>query len=100
MMRNFVFFVVAGSLATVVAVSCSGSAPAKSPDASGGSGFGASCTMASDTSTECESGVCTDTIDMAPTPLCTQKCDPANLGSDCPVGSKGQKCNMKGYCRP
>ena len=62
--------------------------------------FGAACTTAVDTgSTECDSGVCTDTFDMIDHPVCSLKCvtiDPTT----CPTGSEGQKCNMKGYCKP
>ena len=42
---------------------CSGGTPAPAPDAPAAGSFGAQCTTASDTSTECTSGVCTDTID-------------------------------------
>ena len=62
--------------------------------------FGAACTMATDTgSTECDSGVCTDTFDQIGHPVCSQKCT-AGDGSTCPSGSEGMKCNMKGYCKP
>ena len=90
---------------------CAGDAPpgGSSPDAAAAGGgdarmnepFGAVCTTASDTSTECASGVCTNSFDMLATPECSQKC--TVLGGDdptCPVGSMGQKCNKKGYCRP
>ena len=67
----------------------------------GGLGFGSDCTTVSDTSTECTSGICTNTFNMFPTPVCSQKCTMLG-GTDptCPVGSMGQKCNMQGYCRP
>jgi hypothetical protein len=63
--------------------------------------FGATCTTVSDTSTECNSGVCTNTFDMIPHPVCSQKCTVLG-GNDpsCPVSSMGQKCNKQGYCRP
>jgi hypothetical protein len=63
--------------------------------------FGATCTAASDMSTECASGVCTNSFDMLGHSVCSQKCT-ALGGTDpsCPMGSIGQKCNMKGYCRP
>jgi hypothetical protein len=63
--------------------------------------FGAECTTVVDTgSTECDSGVCTNTFDMIGHPVCSQKCDPAN-SSTCPAGADGtMKCNMKGYCKP
>ncbi|HEY6038883.1 MAG TPA: hypothetical protein VIV58_31590 [Kofleriaceae bacterium] len=96
-------------LASVYFAACGGSDTPTKMDAqgsgsgSGGSGaFGASCTTVTDTgSTECASGVCTDSFNMT-TPKCSQKCtmlmatDPS-----CPSGSNGQKfCNMKGYCKP
>ena len=68
------------------------------PDAGNGA-FGAACTMASDSSTECASGICTGTIDMAGHPVCSVKCT-FGMDSTCPSGSMGMKCNMKGYCRP
>ncbi|HEY1556589.1 MAG TPA: hypothetical protein VGF94_17255 [Kofleriaceae bacterium] len=74
---------------------CSSSSTPK-PDAAG-AGFGQDCTVVTDTSTECASGVCTDSINMLPTPVCSTKC---TADTDCPTGSMGQKCNMKGYCRP
>jgi len=86
--------------AALVLGACSGSSKPK-PDAETGAAFGAPCTVVSDTSTECASGVCTDSVNMSSTPLCSQKC--TMLGSDdptCPNGSMGMKCNMKGYCRP
>lgn len=62
--------------------------------------FGAACTTAVDTgSTECDSGVCTDTFDQIGHPVCSAKC-PAGDGTNCPAGSEGKKCNMKGYCKP
>lgn len=62
--------------------------------------FGAACTTAVDTgSTECDSGVCTNTFDQIGHPVCSQKCT-AGDGSTCPEGSEGKKCNMKGYCKP
>jgi len=32
-------------------------------------------------------------------PVCSQQCTYGD-NSTCPSGSMGQKCNMKGYCRP
>jgi hypothetical protein len=62
--------------------------------------FGASCTTESDTSTECNSMVCTNSFDMIGHPVCSQKCTPGD-GSTCPVGADGtMKCNTKGYCKP
>lgn len=78
---------------------CSGDPPS-SPDASTAKGaFGATCSVTSDMSTECESGVCTDSFDMLGHDVCSQKCDTATP-TTCPSGSMGQKCNMKGYCKP
>jgi hypothetical protein len=83
-----------------VLAACSGDTPAPA-DASGPAArtFGATCATASDTSTECDSGVCTNTFDMLGHPVCSQKC---TFGTDstCPSGSTGMKCNMKGYCKP
>ena len=63
--------------------------------------FGAACTMVADTgSTQCDSGVCTNTFDMIGHPVCSQICTPTDP-STCPVGADGtKKCNMKGYCKP
>lgn len=63
--------------------------------------FGAKCTTVTDMSTECTSGVCTNTINMIPYPVCSQRCTVlGGMDPSCPNGSKGQKCNMQGYCRP
>jgi hypothetical protein len=82
---------------------CSGSAPAvhdgPGPDGPAPGTFGATCTVVSNMSTECQSGVCTDSINTLPHPVCSQTCTIGN-DSTCPVGSMGQKCNGKGYCRP
>jgi hypothetical protein len=60
--------------------------------------FGSTCmTVAETGSTECDSGVCTDTFDQIGHPVCSQKCTDASM---CPEGSEGKKCNMKGYCKP
>jgi hypothetical protein len=85
--------ILAGWFALVV-VACAGD----SPDEQTGE-FGATCMTVSDTSTECDSGVCTDTFDQIGHPVCSQKC---TVGDDstCPEGSGGKKCNMKGYCKP
>jgi hypothetical protein len=62
--------------------------------------FGATCATVVDTgSTECDSGVCTNTFDQIGHPICSVKCTPADP-SVCPEGSEGKKCNMKGYCKP
>ena len=79
---------------------CPGSSPKPGPDGPAAGTFGATCTTVVDTgSTECTSGVCTNTFDMFPTPVCSQKCTPG-MDSTCPSGSMGMKCNMKGYCKP
>ncbi|TMQ06392.1 MAG: hypothetical protein E6J90_27270 [Deltaproteobacteria bacterium] len=82
---------------SVVLCACSGT-PAPAPDAGNGT-FGAACTMVSDTSTECASGVCTGSIDMIGHPVCSVKCT-YGMDATCPSGSMGMKCNMKGYCKP
>ena len=93
-------------LASVYFAACGGDdAPTKMDAQGSGSGihnaaFGSACTVASDTSTECASGVCTNSIDMT-APVCSQKCTmPMMTDPSCPTGSMGQKCNSKGYCRP
>jgi hypothetical protein len=106
MQRAFLF---ALALSVAVAVACSsGSNPPPVDSAGSGSGsgsnklgFGSACTTVSDTNTECTSGVCTNTFNQFPTPVCSQKCTVLG-GSDttCPTGSMGQKCNQQGYCRP
>ena len=62
--------------------------------------FGYTCTTVVDTgSTECDSGVCTDSFDQIGHNVCSVKCTPGDA-STCPEGSEGKKCNMKGYCKP
>jgi hypothetical protein len=83
---------------------CSGDSSTPMPDAApAGSNlpFGATCNIPSDSSTECASGVCTDSFDQLPHPVCSQKCTVLG-GTDttCPQGPSAQKCNMKGYCKP
>jgi hypothetical protein len=96
-MRKHILFVAALG-------ACSGSSP-KNPDAAvdahaGAGAFGATCTVVSDTSTECTSGVCTNTINQLGI-VCSQKCTMLNaIDPTCPNGSMGQKCNLQGYCRP
>jgi len=90
-------------LACLLLCACPGKSPPDPVDAPPltNQPFGAMCTVVTDTGTECTSGVCTNTFDMSASPICSVKCtlvgmtDPA-----CPMGSQGQKCNMKGYCRP
>jgi hypothetical protein len=91
------------ALLVAVLVACnSGSSPSPDTSTHGTLGFGSACTTVSDTSTECASGVCTNSVNMAATPLCSVKCTMPGSGSDaeCPAGSMGQKCNAMGYCRP
>jgi hypothetical protein len=81
---------------TVALAACSSSSPTP---VDAGLGFGATCVTTSDTSTECASGVCTNTFDMLGHPVCSQKCT-FGMDQTCPAGSTGAKCNMKGYCKP
>ncbi len=79
---------------------CHADFPSKGPDASGGGAFGQACATVTDTSTECATGVCTDSIDMAGHPVCSEKCTTGN-DATCPLGSTGVAfCNGKGYCKP
>jgi len=79
---------------------CPGDNPKPAPDGPAAGAFGATCTTVVDTgSTECTSGVCTNTFDMIGHPVCSQKCT-VGMDSTCPSGSTGMKCNMKGYCKP
>ncbi|MDB4970941.1 MAG: hypothetical protein JWN44_6630 [Myxococcales bacterium] len=44
---------------------------------------------------QCATGLCTQiSYDRSPTPICTYKCDAANMNAMCPMG-----CNAKGYCK-
>lgn len=62
--------------------------------------FGAACTTVAESgSTECDSGVCTDSFDQIGHPVCSVKCT-AGDASTCPEGSEGKKCNMRGFCKP
>jgi hypothetical protein len=62
--------------------------------------FGATCTTASNTSTECASGVCTNSFDMLGHSVCSQLCT-FGMNDTCPAGTTGTKmCNMKGFCKP
>ncbi|HEX7839014.1 MAG TPA: hypothetical protein VF469_16160 [Kofleriaceae bacterium] len=78
---------------------CSGNTPASTPDAAEPppGTFGARCGMASDTAPDCDSHVCTSTIDSAGHNVCSLQC---TTDAMCPVGSLGMKCNMKGFCKP
>jgi hypothetical protein len=86
---------------------CSSSSSPPTPDASGDASgpaagtFGAACTAVSDTSSECMGKACTNSFDNLGHNVCSQKCTMLNAQDpSCPNGSMGQKCNMKGYCRP
>jgi hypothetical protein len=89
----------------IALAACTADAPAPTPDAPGSGGgsnlpFGATCTTASDTSTECASGVCTNSFDTLGHNICSQKCTMLQATDpSCPAGTS-QKCNMKGYCKP
>jgi hypothetical protein len=61
--------------------------------------FGATCLTVSDTSTECTSGVCTDSFNALGHNVCSQKCT-TGMDQTCPSGGSGMKCNTKGYCKP
>lgn len=87
-----------------VLAACSGDPPINPPAVDAASvitnaAFGATCTVTSDTSTECASGVCTNTFDQLMHDVCSQKCTVGN-DATCPTGASGMKCNMKGYCKP
>lgn len=89
-------------LLVALVAACSGSSPPATPDAAlTNQPFGAKCAVVSDTSTECTSGVCTNTFDMLGYDVCSQKCTVLQ-GTDptCPMGPSAQKCNDKGYCKP
>ena len=92
----------------IALTACSTDSTVPTSDASMGSNtgsdtnlpFGATCTTPSDTSTECASGVCTNSFDMLGHSICSQKCT-VLMGTDpsCPSGTS-QMCNKKGYCKP
>lgn len=83
----------------LVVAACAGNTPAPAVDAAGPAPrtFGAACAMASNAATDCDSQVCTDTIDQAGHPVCSKQCTTNDM---CPVGSAGMMCNKKGYCKP
>jgi hypothetical protein len=84
---------------SLLITACAGDVDKPAVDAAPPAGaFGAACATASDTSTECTSGVCTSTIDQVGHPVCSQTC---TVDTTCPAGSTGvKKCNGKGYCKP
>jgi hypothetical protein len=87
-------------IALLLALGACGGSETPGPTVDGG-GFGATCMTESDMSTECASGICTNSFDMIGHPVCSQKCTVLG-GTDttCPQGPSLQKCNMKGYCKP
>ena len=91
-------------LLLVTLVACTtGTASPPTPDAAPltNQPFGAMCTITSDMSTECTTGVCTNSFDMLGYDVCSVKCTVLG-GTDptCPQGPSMQKCNGKGYCKP
>jgi len=98
MRRLLVLCFVVGALA-----GCHGDASsmAPTPDLEPAPGtFGAACTVVSNTSTECNSHVCTNTFDAYNHPVCSQQCTAGTADPTCPNGSQGMHCNMQGYCKP
>jgi len=89
------------SLVLIFAIgACGNSNPAPMDAPLTNQAFGAHCTTVTNTSTECTSMVCTDAFDMLGH-ICSQTCTLLNMTDpSCPNGSMGQKCNMKGFCRP
>jgi hypothetical protein len=79
---------------------CSGDAPPGADATPAAGAFGAACVTVSNTSTECTSQVCTDSIDLVMHPVCSQQCT-FGMNDSCPAGSTGAKtCNRKGFCKP
>jgi hypothetical protein len=64
--------------------------------------FGAACSKPDNMSPDCDSQICTGTIDDAGHPVCSQLCTKLQAPDDsCPIGLKmGRYCNRFGYCRP
>ncbi len=88
-----------------VLAACSGSSSTSSTADAGADPvprtFGARCAKADNLAMDCDSHVCTDSIDMAGYPVCSQQCTMLNADDpSCPMGSKGRKCNKKGFCKP
>lgn len=100
-------FMLRVSIALGLALAACSSSSSPAVDAGGTDGpapgtFGAACTTVTDTSSECMGKACTNTIDMAGHPVCSQTCTMLKaMDPSCPTGVSGTKmCNMKGYCRP
>jgi len=95
-------YLLASAFAVVAVIAaCAGSSPTSTPmDAPANQAFGAKCGSASDMSTECLSGVCTNSFDMLGYSICSQKCTMLMaIDPSCPTGTS-QMCNKKGYCKP
>ncbi len=87
-------------VAVLALASCAGNAPKGTADAPSNQPFGAVCVTPSDMSTECMSGVCTNSFDMLGYSICSQKCTMLMaIDPTCPAGTS-QMCNKKGYCKP
>jgi hypothetical protein len=101
MRRAFLFVATCSALAFIA---CGSNNPPAVDAHTNGSGaaFGSACNTVSNMSTECMSGVCTNTFNMFPTPICSVQCTMLGSADDpeCPNGSMGMKCNQMGYCRP
>jgi len=88
------------------AAACTSGDSSPPADAASGDGpaagtFGAACTTVSDQSTECTSGVCTNSFNQIGYPVCSQRCTvPQGTDPTCPMGPSNQKCNPQGYCKP
>jgi hypothetical protein len=95
------YLVVAAIVMSACWAGCSGDTPKGTQmDAGTNLAFGATCGSASDTSTECTSGVCTNSFDMLGYNICSQKCtNLMAIDTTCPTGTS-QMCNKKGYCKP
>ena len=89
-------------LVVAMLVACSGSTPSGGTvDAPPNQPYGAKCVTASDMSTECATGVCTNTFDTLGYSVCSAKCTML-MATDptCPATPGAQFCNKKGYCKP
>ncbi len=95
-------YVVAAAFAMAAWVACSGQAPkVAGTDAPPNQPYGATCVTASDMSTECATGICTNTFDTLGYSVCSAKCTML-MATDptCPTSAGSQFCNKKGYCKP
>ena len=92
-------------ICSLIFTGCSSSDSSSTPDAGSGPAprtFGARCVKADNMATDCDSGVCTDTIDKVGYYVCSQQCTMLKaVDPSCPIGADGRRfCNMKGYCKP